>query len=446
MSEIFFIEEVFFNMDITTNRVNSANATINATIPNEIVEKNINKIAKELSKTANIAGFRKGKVPVSAIKKQYGDRLNQDAETQALQDLLDSGLEKLEINRDSLIGEPQISKYDKSESAIEIEVNVAVRPEIDLGDYSSMIPDIAKPEVKDEEVQKRIEDLASAQAPYTKISEERALADGDMALIDFVGTIDGVAFKGGTAEGFSLKIGSGQFIPGFEDQMIGMNSGEKRDVNVTFPENYQAADLAGKEAVFAVTLHEIQEQGESAFDDELAKKLLPNEENATLEMLKERTKEQIEAEELHKLYNDELKPNLMKEFVKNYSFDLPDFVVDQEIDIAVNKDAQNMSEDEINEIKENADKLKELREAKREEAVESVKATFIVDALAKAENVQVDEQEVMQTIYYEALQTGQDPKAVYEQYHKAGYLPAIQMSMVEDKVLNKLLDSKVKGA
>jgi len=432
-------------MDITTNRVNSANATISATISNDIVQNHLNKIAKELSKTANIAGFRKGKVPVAAVKKQYGDKLNQDAESQALQDVLNSGLEKLEVNQDKLIGEPQISKFDKLENGIEVALSVAIRPEIELGDYASIVPDVTKPSVDEDAVTKKIEELAEVQTPYIKIEEKRALADGDMALIDFVGTLDGEEFKGGSAENFSLKIGSGQFIPGFEEQMIGMNGGDKKDVKVDFPQDYQAKDLAGKEAVFAVTLNEIQEKGTLEIDDELAKKLLPNEENATLETLKEQTKEQIQAEEISKLYNEDLKPNLMKTFVKSFDFDLPDFVVDQEVDIAVNKEASSMSEDEINEIKENADKLKELRESKREEAIESVKATFIVDALAKAEEVSVNEEEVMRTIYYEAYQMGQDPKAMYDQYHKAGYLPAIQMSMVEDKVLSKLLDSKMKG-
>jgi len=432
-------------MDITTNRVNSANATISATISNDIVHRHLDKIAKELSKTANIAGFRKGKVPVAAVKKQYGDKLNQDAESQALQDVLNSGLEKLEIDKDNLIGEPQITKFDKQESGIEVAVSVAVRPEIELGDYASIVPAVTKPSVDDDTVTKRIEELAEAQTPYVKIEEERTIADGDMALMDFVGTLDGEEFKGGSAENFSLKIGSGQFIPGFEEQMIGMNSGDRKDIKVTFPQEYQAKDLAGKEASFAVTLNEIQEKGSLSIDDELAKKLLPNEENATLEALKEQTKEQIQAEEISKLYNEDLKPNLMKTFVKSFDFDLPDFVVDQEVDIAVNKEAGAMSEDEINEIKENADKLNELRESKRAEAIESVKATFIVDALAKAEEITVNEEEVMRTIYYEAYQMGQDPKAMYDQYHKAGYLPAIQMSMVEDKVLSKLLDAKMEG-
>jgi trigger factor len=141
-----------------------------------------------------------------------------------------------------------------------------------------------------------------------------------------------------------------------------------------------------------------------------------------------------------------LKPALLESFVENFKFDLPEFVVEQEIDMALNKKATSMSEDEIKELRENADKLKELRETLREDAQRSVRATFIVDALAAAEGVKVEENEIMQTIYFEAMQMGQDPQKTYEQYKEAGYLPAIQMSMVEDKVLRKLLDAKMKEA
>jgi len=154
----------------------------------------------------------------------------------------------------------------------------------------------------------------------------------------------------------------------------------------------------------------------------------------------------MENEELSKMYNDELKPNLLEIYVKAFEFDLPIFVVDQEMDMALNKKAQTMTEKELTEIKEDQDKVQELRETFREDAERSVKATFIIDALAQKESIVVSEDEVMQTIYYEAMQMGQDPAESYEQYKTSGYLPAIQMAMVEDKVLSKILNSKIKEA
>ncbi|MDX1295893.1 MAG: trigger factor, partial [Sulfurimonadaceae bacterium] len=276
--------------------------------------------------------------------------------------------------------------------------------------------------------------------------EDRALVEGDTALINFEGFIDGEAFEGGKAEDFSLKLGSGQFIPGFEDQVIGMKKDEEKTIDVTFPEEYGSDKLAGKPAQFKVKVNAIQTKGDVTIDDELAKKMLPGEEEATVDMLKEKVKEQIESEELSKLYNDDLKPKLLDTFVNAFNFDLPDFVVEQEMDMALNKKAREMSEEELNELKESEEKVKEMRETFRDEASKSVKATFIIDALAKAESIEVPEQEVMQTIYFEAMQMGQDPAQAYEHYKNAGYIPAIQMAMVEDKLLSKLLNDKIKEA
>lgn len=433
-------------MEIKSNKINSANAQIEAVILKEVIEANLEKIAKELTKTAKIAGFRKGKVPVSAVKKQYGERLVQDAEAEALREVLRKGLEELSITNDAIIGEPTISKFDKSDDKIEVTVTIAMRPTIEMGDYASLVKDFDKPAVSEEEVEKRIQDLAQAQAPFVTVEEDRAVVSGDTTLIDFEGSVDGELFEGGAAKDFSLRIGSGQFIPGFEDQVIGMKKGEERVIKVTFPENYGGTKLAGKDAEFKVKLNAIQTKGDVAIDDALAKKMLPGQEDATLATLKEQVKLQIENEELSKLYNDELKPALLETFVDTFNFDLPEFVVEQEMDMALNKTAATMSEEEINELRNNEDKVKELRETFREDATRSVKATFIIDALASAEAIKVTEQEVMQTIYFEAMQMGQDPMAAYENYKKAGYIPAIQMSMVEDKVLSKLLNTKMKEA
>ncbi|MDY0120846.1 MAG: trigger factor [Sulfurimonas sp.] len=431
-------------MEIKSNKINGANAEIQAVILKEVIDANLEKIAKQLSKTANVQGFRKGKVPVAIIKKQYGERLVQDAEAEALREVLNKGLEELSIANESLIGEPNISQFDKSDDKIEVTVKVAMRPEIELGEYAALVKEFEKPAITDEAIDERITELAQAQAPYVDVEEDRALVEGDTAVIDFEGSVDGELFEGGAAKDFSLRLGSGQFIPGFEDQVIGMKKGEEKIVKVTFPENYGGEKLAGKDAEFKVNVNKIQTKGEVVIDDELAKKMLPGQEDADLAKLKEQVKIQMENEELSKLYNDELKPALLETFVESFNFDLPEFVVEQEIDMAVNKKARELSEEEINELRESEEKLKELRETFRDDATRSVKATFIIDALAQAEKIRVDEQEVMQTIYFEAMQMGQDPQAAYEQYKKAGYIPAIQMSMVEDKVLSQLLNAKIK--
>jgi trigger factor len=430
-------------MEIISNKIDGANAEIKAVISIDEVNANVEKIAKELSKTANIQGFRKGKVPVAIIKQQYGEKLVQDAESEALREVLNKGLAELEIDNSALIGEPIISKFDKSDDKIEVAVKVAMRPEIEMGDYASLVKDFEKPTATDEEIDARIKELSNNFAEMVDIEEDRPLEKGDFALFDFEGSVDGELFDGGSAKDYSLEIGSNQFIPGFEDQMIGMNKGEEKVLKVTFPKDYGSNKLAGKDSEFKVTLHKIQKKGEVEINDDLAKKLLPSEENATVDELKKQVKTQIENEKLVKLYNDELKPALLETFVAEFKFDLPEFVVEQEIDMAVNRKASTMNEDEIKELQEDVKKLEELRESFKDEAQRSVRATFIIDALAQSEGVKVDENEVMQTIYYEAMQMGQDPQKMYEDYKNAGYIPAIQMSMVEDRVLSGILNAKI---
>ncbi len=433
-------------MNVTTNKIDGANATVAATITNDVIAANVDKIAKQIAKTTNIPGFRKGKVPLSAVKKQYGERLDQDAEAEALREVLSAGLKEIGVANEAMIGEPQVSKFEKGEEGIAVEITVAMRPEIDLGDYKKLVPAVKMPKISAAAVKERIDELAMHQAELVTVDEDRALVSGDVAVIDFEGSIDGELFEGGAAQGFALTLGSNQFIPGFEDQVIGMKKGEEKVIKVTFPENYGGEALAGKDAEFKVTVHEIQMKKKPRHDAKLAAKMLPGEEDATMDMLKEKVQEQLENEAKTKLYNDELKPQVLEALVEKIKVDLPKFVVEQEMDMALNKRAQSMSEDEIKELKDNVDKVTELREEGRADAERSVKATFIIDALAKAEGISVAEQEVMQTIYFEAMQMGQDPAAVYKQYQESGYLPAVQMAMVEDKVLSKLLNDTSKDA
>jgi len=434
-------------MEVSVNKIDSANAEISALIKADEIDAKIEKIAKQLAKTANVQGFRKGKVPVAIIKKMYGEKLVQDAESEALREAMETGLKELGVESSQLIGEPAVTKFDKKENGdIEVTIKIAMRPEIELGDYKNVIEEFEKPTVTDEELEEKLKEIAEENAELKELPKNRVAKEGHVVNIDFEGFLDGEPFEGGKAEGFDLKLGSGQFIPGFEEQLLGMKKDEEKTIKVTFPEDYGSEKLAGKETEFKVKVNAIKDKGEAKIDDELAKKLLPGQEDATLETLKEQLKTQMENEKLAKLYNEEKKAELLEKLVESIDFDLPEFVVEQEIDLAVNNAARDLTEEEIKELQENPEKLKEFREQFREEAKKSVKATFLIDALAKAEGINVGEQEVMQTIYMEALQSGQDPQKVYEHYQQAGYLPAIQMAMVEDKVLSNILNSKIKEA
>ena len=426
-------------MKVTVNKVDEANVLVSGTIEKGVVEANIERLAVQAGKEMKVDGFRKGKVPAHVVKKLHGDKLIQDAEADALRDLIDAGIKEAKINAADVLGQPTFKKYDKADNGIEVEVEISTRPEFKAEGHMDAVPAFDKPTASDEEVDAKLTEIAAQQAPFEKIKRKRMVKDGDMVLIDFEGFVDGVAFDGGKAEKFNLKIGSGQFIPGFEEQIIGMKYDEEKTVTVTFPAEYQSADLAGKEAEFKVTLHEIQEQVTPEIDDELAKKLLQGEENATLDMLKKKLSDQIVSEKTAKLFNEELKPKLIEALVAKFDFALPNNIVDQEIDAKVNEKARTMSEDELNEFKENPEKVDALRDEVRDDAAASVKATFIVDELAKAEEVKVEDQEVSQAIYYEAMMSGQDPQEVIKYYQENNLLPAVKMGMIEDKLFGKML-------
>ena len=431
-------------MEFNAKKVNTANAVVTATITKAVIDTNINKLAKEAAKTMDIQGFRKGKVPAHIVKARYGDKLVKDAESDALRAILSDALKELAIADDALIGEPTISKFDKQDSGdIEIEIKVANRPQIDLGDYKGLLPEVKLKKVAKKDLDAKLKEIASQGAELTKIARKRMVKDQDYTLIDFEGFVDGVAFDGGKGEGHSLQIGSNSFIPGFEDQIIGMKYEETKDVVVTFPAEYQSKDLAGKEATFKVTLIEIQEKKEVELTDEFAAKMLPDEKDATVATLTAKIEENMVNETKSVYYRDELKPAYLDTLVESLAFDLPESVVDQEVNYALNNKVKELKEDEVKALQDDAKKVDAMRDDLREDAAKSVKATFIIDALAKAEGVEINDQEVSQVIYYEAMQMGQNPQDVLKQYQEAGYLPAIKMSMIEDRVISKLLDEKL---
>jgi len=423
---------------VAVKKIDDANILVEGSIENEVIDANVDRLAKEAGKQMKVDGFRQGKVPPHVVKKLHGDKLKQDAEQDALKTLMDEGIKEAGINTADIIGEPMFKKYDKKDDGIDVELQISLRPTIELEGYEKVVPAFEKPTAEDKEVEEKLADIAKQQAPFEKIKRKRMVKDGDTVIIDFTGSVDGVEFDGGKAEKFSLKIGSGQFIPGFEEQIIGMKYEEEKIVEVTFPAEYQSEDLAGKAAEFKVLLHEIQEQVEAEVNDEFAQKLLQDE-KATVETLKEKLAEQVVQEKVSKVYNEDLKPKLVEALVKHFDFALPNNIVDQEIDAKINAKAREMKEEELNEFKDNPEKIEALRDEVKEDAENSVKATFIVDALAKKEAVEVNDQEVSQAIYYEAMMSGQDPEQVIKYYTDNNLLPAVKMGMIEDKLFGKLL-------
>ncbi len=427
-------------MNFTTKRINSANAVINGSIALSKIEEKFEKVIKKIAKNIKIDGFRKGKVPTQVIKTRYKEQIDQDAQQEAIQELLTAALKELEIQPNSLIGNPMISQFNKLNDKIELEIKLGITPTLNLDNVEDYTPEVKLKTISKNLIDERLEEIAKNRAPLNEITQERTLQKDDTAQIDFEGFVDGKAFEGGKGENFNLAIGSNQFIPGFEDALIGMKKGEKRTIKVTFPEQYQAKHLAGKEASFDVTLHKILQKELPKIDDEFAKSIAGEESN--LQSLKDMIKEQLEMEQKTEIYNKELKEKLVEILLKNILFDLPDLIVEQEMDILFRNALSQLKPEEFDKIKNNQDEAKKQRETHKDEARKSVQITFIMDALAKKYNIAINDNEVLQTIYYEAMMMGQDPKATLEHYQKNNLVPAIKMTMLEDRVLHYLLDKK----
>ena len=216
--------------------------------------------------------------------------------------------------------------------------------------------------------------------------------------------------------------------------MIGLKVGEERDVKVTFPAEYGAAHLAGKDAVFKVKLHEIQEQKNAELNEETLKKIMPNEQNPSKEMLEASIKDQIRTSKFITLLNGEIKDKFAQALTKKFNFDLPENIVDQEMNVRFRNDWYSFSDDERKKYQEDKKALEAKLESYKEEASNSVKLTFIIDELAKVNKIEVSDQELIQTIYMEAYRSGRNPKEHMEYYKKNGMLPAVKMAIVEEKL------------
>lgn len=429
-------------MQVKAKFEDKVNAVASVNIPRQKIDDEIKALAQKASKSIKMDGFRPGKVPASAVMKRYEKELSKDAEQNLLKNAVDEALKELKKDGKELVAEPYFEKFERKDSGIETQLVLSFKPQVDLKGYEALIPKFSAPKAEKKELDEKKKELLKSLATTEPIKSKRALKKGDFAKFDFEGFVDGVAFEGGKAENFTLEIGSGRFIPGFEDAMVGMKEGENKDIKVTFPKDYGAANLAGKETVFKIKLHEIKELKIPELNAEILKQILPNEKAPSEKLLDEKISEQIENEKLFKLINEDLKEKFGEALLKKFDFDLPRGVVEQEIDMQFRNAWSGFSQKELDEIRGDSDKYQKKRESFRSEAQKSVKFTFVVDELARLRGVSVSDNEVVQAVYFEAYRYNQDPKALLESYQQQGILPAIKMSLIESKLFNDIFAPK----
>ncbi|MRJ06899.1 MAG: trigger factor [Epsilonproteobacteria bacterium] len=427
-------------MDLKVSKIDSANYKIEGIISGEELAKEKKKIAKEWAKKVKLDGFRPGKVPVALVEKMYGAGIEEEALQKKVEEILKEANPQIEGR---IVGNPVIKKLDRKDNGdLEVEIVVGIEPQFEVGTaYKECIPQVELPQVSEEEIQRELERIQEEMGEWKVVTDkERELKEGDTAIIDFVGYVNGEPFEGGSAEGYGLKIGSGAFIDGFEEQLKGMKVGETRTIEVKFPENYHASELAGQPAKFEVTLQEIQELKKGELNDELAQKYLNND-KATLEELKEVIKNRLLDQKKGEIYRSKW-DEILECWLEKYQIDVPEEIVEQELENIINTEASQLSPAELEELRKNPEKIQQLKEKYLPEARDRVRLTFILSKLIETEGIKVDDNEILSQIYYEALLTGQDYKALYQYYKDNNLLPVVQMEIAKAKLLNALLEEK----
>jgi trigger factor len=358
----------------------------------EKVNESLDAAFKKIVKKVQIPGFRKGKVPRALFEKRFGvEALYQDALDILLPEAYAKAVEETGIEP---VDRPEIDieQMEKGKSLI-FKAKVTVKPEVKLGEYKGLEVEKMNDTVTDEDVENELKRLQERHAELV-VKEEGKVENGDTVIIDFEGFVDGEAFEGGKAENYSLEIGSGTFIPGFEDQLIGMEPGEEKEINVTFPEEYHAEELAGKPAVFKIKLHEIKTKQLPALDDEFAKDV--DEEVETLDALKAKIKERLEKARKEEA-EAALRNALVEKAAENAEIDIPSVMITNETDRMLREFEQRLQMQGLNlELYYQFSGQDEaaLREQMKEEAEKRVRATLTLEAIAKAENIEVTEEEI----------------------------------------------------
>ena len=388
-------------------------------------------------KDAKVDGFRKGHVPADVLEKKF----KKEIEGEILNHIISEEYRKaVEENNLSPIADIKLEKYENNEDNVEVVFTIPVLPEINLGDYKSVKVEKEALDVNDEKVNAEIEIMRSNAGKLKEVADDEAAKDKDVTNINFEGFIDGEAFDGGKAEGFDLTLGSKSFIDTFEDQIIGHKKGDEFDVNVTFPEEYHAENLKGKPAVFKVKVNSIKRKEEAELNEDLAKELGYD----SVEDLKAKTKENLTKREETRI-ESEYRGKVVDAVVDTVNFEIPEAVVEREIQFQINRFAQQLQMQgmSLNQYFEmTGQNIEKMRESIKESAEKSVKRDLVLTEIAKAENVQATEEEVNAELDRTALMYGMDREGLIAEVRKSGnyarFIDEIKYQIINRKTVDLL--------
>ena len=425
-------------MSVQVEKLEKNMAKLTIEVSAEELEKAIEKVYQKQKKSISIPGFRKGKVPRAMVEKMYGKEVFYE---DAANELIPAAYEKAyDECGESIVSTPKVDVVQiEAGKPFIFTAEVALKPEVTLGAYKGIEVDKVEVTVSDEEVNAEIDRERERNARSISVSD-RAVQDKDQTVIDFEGFVDGVAFQGGKGENYPLTIGSGAFIPGFEEQLIGKNIGEECDVNVTFPEEYHAEDLAGKAAVFKVTVKEIKEKQLPELDDEFAAEVS---EFDTLAEYKEDVKKNL-TEKREKDVKNAKEDAVVDAIIENATMDIPEAMIETQQRQMIQEFAQNIQMQglSIEQYFQFTGLTPEaMMEQVKPQAEKRIKSRLVLEAVAKAENITVSEEDFDKEVAKMAEMYQMEADKVKESIGEEG-----KKQMMEDLAVQKAAEFVVNEA
>ena len=425
-------------MNVTVERVGN-DATLKITLPAEEVNKGFKKAVAKIAGQVNIPGFRKGKAPRNIIEMHYG----KEAVKQEAFELVANQCYTEVLEQEKLIpvSDPKVedSVFEENKD-MELTIKVTLKPEVKLGDYKELHVEKEAVEVTDEAVEEQVQGLRSRHAKMVEAEEDAVIEKGDFAIIDFAGTVDGEPFSGGEGKGYPLEVGSNSFIPGFEDQLVGLKKGDSTDVDVTFPEEYFVKELAGKQAIFKVNVQDVKRKELPELTDEY---VAANSDCKTVEELRASYKERMQkaAENNAQIAYEKALIDLA---VANAEFEVPEIMIEDRVtqmidEMRMSLEARKLTLEQY--MQYSGIDMKQLRERQHDAAVENVKTDLVLDAIAKAENIQVSMEDVDSELSAIASQHGATLEDVKKIIKSNGTMGLLLANILRRKAAHVIIDS-----
>ncbi|WP_294146963.1 trigger factor [uncultured Selenomonas sp.] len=427
-------------MKVSTEKIENQQVVLTIEVVAAELDKAEERACKRLANQVSIPGFRKGKAPRAIVERHVGkESVLQEAFDLLAPKALADAMEDQKI--EDIVARPDIDIQTLEEGKdVVFKATVVPRPEVKLGEYKGLKIEKDAVSVTDEDVQKQIEHMADHQAKMVEAPEGAAVENGDFTTLDFKGFVDGEAFEGGEGKDYPLQIGSGSFIPGFEDQLVGAKVGEEKEVNVTFPEEYHAKDLAGKPAVFKCTIRSIKHKELPEINDDFAKS---SSKFQTLDELKADVRKNLEQNEERKA-DDAQKEKALETATNNTTVDVPPIMIDNEVSRMIREMEMRLAQQGMKleqYLQFAGTDIAKLRETYRETAEKNVRTGLMLEEVAKAENIKVESKDLDKEVAMMAAAYGATPKQVAKIIKEQGRLSDLAATVLRNKTMQFIFDN-----